>query len=125
MPYFSYLCSGNLSYRDMKDKVLNLPMRKCYAEQILSGKKVREFREFTDHWAERLCEFKDPEDPLLVTGEKHYDRAHFYPYNKSWWLDVEITDIYLCKVNQDFMEDFESEVNAKIGDDIFILRRHW
>ena len=105
----------------MTDKVLNLPMRKCYAEQILSGEKVREYRPFTDHWAVCLCEFDDPKEPDLVTGLKHYDRAHFFPYNKNWWLDVEITDIYLCTVNQDFIEDFESEVTAKVGDDIFIV----
>ena len=104
-----------------KEKVLNLPMRKCYAEQILSGKKVREFRAFTDHWAVRLCEFNDSKEPNLVTGLKHYDRVHFFPYNKQWWLDFEVTDIYLCTVNQDFIEDFEQEVSAKIGDDIFII----
>lgn len=105
----------------MKDKVLNLPMRKCYALQILRGEKVREFRAFTDHWATRLCVFNDPNDPDLATGVKQFDRAHLYPYNKSWWLDVEITDIYMCTVNQDFIDDFENEVNAKIGDDIFII----
>ncbi len=104
-----------------KQKVLNLPLRKCYAKQILKGEKVREFRAFTDHWAVRLCEFNDPNEPDLVTGIKKFDRVHFYPYNKSWWLDVEVTDIYLCVVNQDFIEDFESEVTAQIGDDIFII----
>lgn len=105
----------------MNDRVLNLPMRKCYAEKILHGEKVREFRAFTDHWAVRLGEFNDPDDPNFLTDIKHYDRAHFYPYNKSWWLDVEIKDIYLCTVNQDFIEDFESEVTAQVGDDIFII----
>lgn len=70
-----YLCSGNLSYRDMKEKVLNLPMRKCWAEQILSGKKVREYRAFIDHWAVRLCEFTDPNEPEWPNKERQ---------NKLW-----------------------------------------
>ena len=47
---------------DKKDKVLDLPMRKCFALQILKGEKVREYRLFTDHWATRMGEFNDPED---------------------------------------------------------------
>lgn len=96
-------------------------MRKCYALEILRGEKVREYRPFTDHWAVRLGEFNDPNEKYLLTGLKHYDRAHFYNYAKSWWLDVEITAIDLYNVNQAFLDDVGSEVDAKLGDDIFVI----
>lgn len=104
-----------------KDKVLDLPMRKCFALQILKGEKTREYRWWSDHWANRLCEFNDPNDPNMMTDIKHFDRAHFHPYNKSWWLDVEITDIDLFEVNQAFLDDVGSEVSAQIGDVVFVI----
>lgn len=106
---------------DKKDKVLDLPMRKVYALDILRGEKVREYRLFTDHWATRLGEFNDPDDPDMMTDIKHFDRAHFHPYNKSWWLDVEITAIDIFTVNEAFLHDLGSEVNARIGDGIFVI----
>ncbi len=104
-----------------KDKVLDLPMRKCFALQILKGEKVREYRLFTDHWATRMGEFNDPDDPYMMTDIKPFTRAHFHPYNKSWWLDVEITAIDIFTVNQAFLDDLGSEVNARIGDGIFVI----
>ena len=96
-------------------------MRKVYALEILRGEKVREYRLFTDHWASRLGEFNDPNDPDMMTDIKHFDRAHFHPYNKSWWLDVEITAIDIFTVNEAFLHDLGSEVNARIGDGIFVI----
>ena len=90
---------------DKKDKILDLPMRKCFALQILKGEKVREYRLFTDHWATRMGEFNDTEDPDVMTDIKPFTRAHFHPYNKSWWLDVEITAIDIFTVNQAFLSD--------------------
>ena len=71
-----------MAYIDKKDKVLDLPMRKCFALQILKGEKVREYRLFTDHWATRMGEFNDPDDPDLMTDIKPFTRAHFHPYNR-------------------------------------------
>lgn len=106
---------------EKKDKVLDLPMRKCYALQILKGEKVREYRWWSDHWANRICVFDDPDDPDMMTGIKHFDRAHFHPYNKSWWLDVEITEIELFEVNEAFIHDVGDEVDVKIGDVVFVI----
>ena len=112
-----------MAYMDnkKKDKVLDLPLRKCYALQILKGEKIREYRWWSDHWANRLCEFNDPEDPNMMSGIKHFDRAHFHPISKEWWLDVEITDIDLFEVNEAFLKDVGSEVNAQIGDVVFVI----
>ena len=103
------------------DKVLDLPMRKCYAQQILKGEKVHEYRLFTDHWATRLGEFNAPDAPDLMTDIKPYTRLHAHPYNKSWWLDVEITAIDLFTVNQAFLDDLGEEVSARIGDGMFVI----
>lgn len=103
------------------DRVLDLPMRKCFALQILKGEKVREYRWFSDHWSRRLGIFDDPDDPNMMTDIKHFDRAHFHDYNKTWWLDAEITEIDLIEANQAFIDDVGDEVNAQIGDAIFVI----
>lgn len=102
------------------DKVLNLPLRKVHALEILRGEKVREYRWPSDHWLRRIGEF-DPADPLTMIGFKHFDRVHFHPYNKSWWLDVEVKDIDIYTVNQDFIDDVGHEVQVNIGDDIIVI----
>ena len=110
-----------MAYMNKKDKVLDLPLRKCFALQILKGEKVREYRWFSDHWSRRLGIFDDPDDPNMMTDIKHFDRAHFHDYNKTWWLDAEITEIDLIEANQAFIDDVGDEVNAQIGDAIFVI----
>ncbi len=110
-----------MNKKEQKDKVLDLPMRKVFALQILRGEKVREYRQFSDHWARRLGEFNDPDDPNMLTDIKHFDRAHFRNYDKTWWLDAEITAIDLYEVNQAFLDDVGGEVSAKIGDTFFVI----
>lgn len=104
-----------------QDKVLDLPMRKVYALDILSGEKFREYRQWSDHWATRICEFNDPNDPDMMTGIKHFDRAHFHDYRKTWWLDAEIVNIELFEVNEEFLQDLGHEVSARIGDAFFVI----
>ena len=60
---------------------------------------------------------------LVPEETKHngHRRAHFHDYNKTWWLDAEITEINLFEVNQSFLDDVGDEVNAQIGDAIFVI----
>lgn len=101
--------------------ILNIPLRKEYALQILKGKKKREFRTFNDHWATRICLFEDDKDKNIATGIKWFDIAHFYPYNKKWFLDVEIYNIEWRIVDKEFLIEYSNEVDAQLNDILFII----
>ena len=105
----------------MEERVLDMPMRKVHALEILKGEKVREYRAFTDHWAVRICEFNDPDDKDAATGIRHFDAVHFHPYNKSWYLDVEVEAIDIYDVNEDFINDVGGEVDVEIGDTVIVI----
>lgn len=106
----------------MSDKqILNIPLRKVHALEIIRGEKKHEFRAFNDHWAARLCVFEDPKDKYLATGVKWFDAVHFYPYNTKWYLDVEVKDIEWRTVDEDFIKEFGDEVEAPEGSQIFII----
>lgn len=83
-------------------EVLNLIMKREFAEAILRGEKKVEFRAVSDHYIKRLIdrkvvEFKkrhedDPDvqefcDPLRIVR-----RIHFHNYNNSWFLDVDVLE---------------------------------
>lgn len=108
------------NHEDTAD-VLNLPLRKSFALEILRGEKVREYRTFNDHWAKRLCTFDDPTDKYLATGLKPFNTVHFYPYNNKWHLDCEIKAIDLCKVDEEFNKYFGEEVEAEPNTDIIVI----
>lgn len=106
--------------KEEKD-ILNLPMRKVHALEILRGEKVREYRAFNDHWAQRLCTF-DGTDKNEATGIKEFKKIHFYLFNGKWFLDCEVKAIVLIKVDDDFIKDFGEECTAKKGDLVFVIR---
>ena len=105
-----------------EEKILNMPLLKKHALEIIRGEKVREYRPFNDHWAKRLCVFEDEKDPYAATGLRHFDRVHFYPYNNKWFLDCSIKAIIWYTVDDEFLKEFGHEVEAKPGDVIFIIR---
>ena len=102
--------------------ILNLPMRKQFALEILKGEKVREYRTATDHWARIIGEFNDADDENLLTGIKHFDVAHFYPYNNKWYLDCKIKAIICATIDDEFIDLFGNEYDGKKGDAVFIIR---
>lgn len=106
-----------------KEKILYLPMRKKNALEIVKGEKVREYRAFNDFWATRLCTLRTAEDGTVeTTGIKQFDKVRFYPYNNKWQVDCSIKTIVLIVVNQEFLDEFGHEVEAKIGDKLFVIR---
>jgi len=104
-----------------EEKILSMPLAKKHAIEILTGEKVREYRAFNDHWAQRLCTFDDPDDKFVATGIKHFDRVHFYPYNNKWFVDCEVKNIQWVTVDEEFLKGFGDEVKAEIGSVIFVL----
>lgn len=107
--------------KEEKNTILKLPLRKQFAKEIISGKKVREYRQFNDHWASRICLFEDDTDKDLATGIKFFETAHFYPYNNKWHLNTEIKDIEWRTVDEDFLKEYGEEVEAELGSLIFVI----
>lgn len=105
----------------IEKSVLNIPLRKIFAQQILKGEKKREFRDFNDHWASRICLFEDPSDKFLATGIRFFDTVRFYPYNGKWHLDCKVENIEWRTVDEDFIKEFGEEVEATEGKPIFII----
>lgn len=76
-------------------------MRREYAEQILAGTKKLEFREYKPFYVKKLIdpevsdyiqEHIDDDDVLTFCNDIRQVRMiHFYNYNRSWYLDVEVT----------------------------------
>ncbi len=58
-----------------KDNILNLTLKKKYFDEILLGKKKKEFRELKPYWISRLCTKKSIESWGL--GFKKFEKIIF------------------------------------------------
>lgn len=106
-------------------KVLNLIMKKEFAEAIIKGEKTVEYRAYSKHYSDRLYDKN-----LLDYGENYIkdedmadfvdfarplrkvETIHFHNYNNTWSLDVECVDNWTVLANQDGVEamhDFGSD----------------
>lgn len=91
-------------------KVLNLVMRKPFAQEIVNGTKKVEVRAFSEHYFDRLTD-KKVDKWMTDFRSKHQnetetmnafnefmcatrpvEKIHFHNYNNSWFLDVSITE---------------------------------
>ena len=82
-------------------EVLNLIMKKEFAEAILRGEKKVELRSYSQHYCERLIDKKvtkfieahsdDPDVLAWCDNLRFVKKIHFHNYNNSWFLDVECT----------------------------------
>lgn len=57
---------------DMKKRVLHLPLKKIYFEEIKSGVKLFEYREITDYWQKRLVD-REYEEIHIKSGYPRSD----------------------------------------------------
>ncbi len=88
---------------------LDLVIKREYAELILAGTKKLEFREYKPFYfkklidpnvAEYIQEHIDDNDVIMFCDEiRQVNTIHFYDYNRSWFLDVEVmlTDVFCIK----------------------------
>lgn len=107
-----------------ENEVLSLIMRKSNALEILRGEKVREYRNASDHWCRIIGKFENPADKWDMTGIKDcFKVAHFYPYNKKWFLDVKILDIYMLEIDEGWADDdlYGKEYEGNVGDFVFVI----
>lgn len=103
--------------------VLNLIMKRNFAEDIKAGKKRVEFRSYSPHYRDRLFDkdveyyvslHKDNEkvkkmlDVGIISPMRIVNRIHFHNYNNSWHLDCECVQngiIALVKEDVKFLQD--------------------
>jgi hypothetical protein len=92
--------------------VLNLLMKREYAEQIVRGEKKMEWRSYSKHYHERLIDVevedylnthRDDEllQKLLPIPIRPVDRIHFHNFQNSWTLDVEVLDNNIVTLNKE------------------------
>lgn len=103
-------------------EVLNLVMRKQFAQEILEGKKKIEFRAFSEHYSSRLYDKEvltymklhanepnilDECDPL-----REIHTIHFHNYDNTWFLDCECELNDIVAVTDDDVKYLQDEYDC-------------
>lgn len=106
---------------------LNLVMKREYAEQILAGTKKLEFRDYKPFYVKKLIdpevsdyiqEHIDDDEVLTFCNDiRQVEKIHFYNYNRSWYLDVEVTFNDVFCINKTDIERLQKQYGCHDFDD--------
>lgn len=118
---------------------LDLIMKREWAEKILMGEKKIEFRDYTEHYANRLFdketmdyidEHLDDEEFMagyeyIFSPMRQVETIHFHNYNKSWYLDVEVDINAVIEATQEDADYLHDEYGCdELYEDVEWQKQH-
>lgn len=106
---------------------LNLVMKREYAEQIVAGTKKLEFRDYKPFYIKKLIDpdvadyirehINDSDVITFCNDVRQVQKIHFYNYNRSWYLDVEVTFNDVFSINKHDIEMLQKKYGCHDFDD--------